>query len=183
MFKHSIAVMRMQPFTVGHKRLVDKMLEESEIVTICIGSINKKDERNPFDFHTRKKMIKNVYSKNAEVWKKLRIIGIADINDDLRWARYILNSIKDHYIENLEVEEYIEPETYYAGSNYDGRWFKEENLNIKIVDRTYQEFPYCSATMVRDLCLYQDSRWKLYIHESNWELVDKWVSWNRWERK
>ena len=183
MHKHSIAIMRLQPFTVGHKRLIDRMLEESEMVTLCIGSINKKDSKNPFTFHERKKMVKNVYVKEPKIWNKLRIIGLPDINDDLRWAKYVLDSIKDHYVENLEVKEYIEPTNYYAGSNYDGRWFKEQKLDTVIIDRTYQKFPYCSATMVRDLCLYQDSRWKLYVHETNWEIIEKWISWISWDRK
>lgn len=183
-YEHGTAVMRCEPFHIGHKRIIDKMLEECKQITFVLGSIDKRDnEKNPFTFHDRKKMIRNIYI-GTEDWKRMRVLGIPDINDDMKWAYYVLNSVKDHYVDNLEIPEetYIRPDMYYAGSAYDARWFKEEKIGTTILNRTDQNFPYVSATMIRDLCKYGDSRWKLYVPEVNHPIVQKWVDWIKWDR-
>lgn len=175
MFEHGMAVMRCQPFHKGHKRIIDQMLNECEKVTIVLGSIDKRDKRNPFPFHDRKKMVKSVY---PDEWKEQRIVvlGVPDISDDLGWATYILRSIEDHYVDNRDTEDYLEPDAYYTGSEFDARWYRDSKMEIKIVSRIDKTFPVISATIVRDLCEYGDSRWKDYIPENAHPLIDKWVA-------
>jgi len=178
MHKHGLAVMRCQPFHNGHKRIVDRMLKECEKVTIVLGSIDKKDKRNPFPFHDRKKMIKNIYNdgEDSDWFTRIVVLGVPDINNDLEWARYILKSVEDHYVDNRNVVDYVPPDAYYTGSKYDARWYIEKRMKINLVDRTDKAFPLASATMIRDLCEYGDDRWKDYTPEKNHELIDKWVT-------
>lgn len=182
MYNHGIAVMRCQPFHIGHERIVDTMLSKCDRITIVLGSTNVKDTKNPWPFHDRKKMIKNIYGETA-AWKKMQILGAPDINDDLRWPKFILDDIvKEHYVDQLEMKDYPEVDAYFAGSRFDSRWFEKEKLSVEVIERTDQEFPYVSGTMVRDMGTMQDSRWKLYIHKSNHELIQKYFDWKKWDR-
>lgn len=182
MYKHGIAVMRCQPFHIGHERIVDEMLKQCEMVTVILGSTQRKDEKNPWPFHDRKKMIKNVYKDTPE-WDKLKILGAQDINNDSRWAKFILEDIvKEYYVEELEMQDYPEVDAYFAGSKFDAQWFDGEVENIVYVDRTFQEFPFVSGTMVRDMMIMQDVRWKLFTNKVNHDLLNKHYSWCRWDR-
>lgn len=182
MYKHGITVMRCQPFHIGHERILDTMLAKCDMVTIILGSTNIKDTKNPWAFHDRKKMIKNIYGETA-AWKKMQILGAPDIHDDLRWPKFILEDIvKEHYVDQLEMKDYPEVDAYFAGSRFDSRWFEQEKLSIELIERTDQEFPYVSGTMIRDMGTMQDSRWKLYIHKTNHELVQKYFDWKKWDR-
>jgi len=174
MFKHGMAVMRCQPFHNGHKRIIDQMLHECERVTVVLGSIDKRDKRNPFPFHDRKRMIKSVFPISWQE-KRIVVLGVPDISDDLSWARYILRSVEDHYVDNRDDSNYIKPDAYYTGSQFDARWYKEEGMDITIVDRTDKSYPITSATMIRDLCEYRDDRWKTYVPKEAHSIIDKWV--------
>lgn len=183
MYKHGIAVMRCQPFHIGHERIVDAMLAKCEMATIILGSTNIKDKSNPWMFHDRKKMIKNVYGKLPE-WDKLRILGAPDINNDERWASFIIEDIvKEYYVEELEMEDYPGVDAYFGGSEFDTRYFRNSQLEINHVDRTDEAIPFVSGTMVRDMIRIQDPRWKLYVSKHNHELIEKYYSWMAWDRK
>lgn len=150
------------------------MLSECEKVTIVLGSIDKRDKRNPFPFHDRKKMIKSVYQESGEWSNKMVVLGVPDISDDLRWAEYIMRSVEDHYVDNRN-EEYIKPDAYYTGSEFDARWYRDSGMNVNIISRIDKNYPVTSATMVRDLCEYGDDRWKDYVPAPAHPLISKWV--------
>ena len=182
MYKHGLAVCRCQPFHIGHERMVDIMLKKCEIITIVLGSTNIKDSKNPWPFHDRKRMIKNIYGETPD-WKRMKILGAPDINDDLRWSRFILEDIvKEHYYHELEFYDYPLVDAYFAGSKFDSRWFEKEKLTIEVNDRNNQEHPFVSGTMVREMGIMQDARWKLYIHKNNHELFEKHFNWIKWDR-
>lgn len=169
--------MRLQPFHIGHERMVKRMCEESEHVTLIIGSIQEHGtQKNPFSYLDRKKMVQNRFT-NTEHHGKLRIFGLPDIHDDQGWPSYVLDFVKEQLPDHPGIS------AYYCGSDYDGSWFRNMKLNIEKLDRTDQEFPFVSGTMVRDMCMYGDSRWKLYIHEDNWTLVENLVSKYHFQRK
>jgi hypothetical protein len=123
-------------------------------------------------------MIKNVFG-NTPNWLRLDIFGLADINSEREWSDYVLDYLKDEY-EDTEIPA---PDAYYCGSNYDGHWFRNTKMKIEVMDRADQNQPYVSGTMVRDLCQYQDPRWKLYIREPNWHLVQNLNDRLMWSRK
>ncbi len=171
---------RFQPLTLGHVRVIDTMLYECENLIIVIGSTQEMGtERNPFNFSTRKQMIKNVYTpKPFEVvnkWEKIKVIGLCDIFNPSAWAKYVLDDI-DLKIEEGEIK-FPKPDTYYCGSYLDGHFFQNTGLNIRVIDRTDIKFPLVTSSMVRQMCRYQDKRWKEYVPEQIWEdvqyLVDK----------
>lgn len=166
-YKHGLSVMRAQPFHIGHAKMIDKMLEESERVTIVLGSIQEQGtERNPLNYTNRKKMIQNIY-RNKPEYDRLRIVGLFDINNPVEWAGYVMEFVVENF------SDLPKPDAYYAGSNYDAHWFKEVFENIEINDRTDPSFPFVTASMVRDMIKFGDPRWKNFIHPENYDLIEE----------
>ncbi len=166
-YKHGLTIMRAQPFHIGHQKMIDKMLEQCEQVTVILGSIQEQGtERNPLNYTNRKKMIQNVY-RAKEDYARLKIIGLFDINNPAEWAAYVLDFMAESF-PDLE-----RPDVYYAGSSYDAHWFKSNFENIEIVDRTAQDFPFVTGSMVRDMIKFGDVRWKNFIHPENFNLIEE----------
>ena len=44
--------------------------------------------------------------------------------------------------------------------------------NIEYVDRTSEDFPFVTGTMVRDMIKFGDKRWKDFIHPENYQLIE-----------
>ncbi len=166
-YQHGLSIMRAQPFHIGHARLIDRMLKDCAQVTIILGSIQEQGtERNPLNYTTRKKMIQNVY-RNSPDYPRLKIIGLFDINNPAEWAEYVLDFM------NESLPQLGRPDVYYAGSSYDAHWFKEAFKNIEYVDRTAEDFPFVTGTMVRDMIKFGDKRWKNFIHPENHQLIEE----------
>ena len=135
-YKHGLCVMRAQPFHIGHQKIIDKMLQECELVTIALGSIQESHtERNPFDYSTRRQMIENVY-QNSQEFRRLNICGISDINNPSKWGEHVLSCVKDYSPQN------ILPDVYYAGLEEDASLLKPCFSYTVIVDRNDKSFPY-----------------------------------------
>jgi bifunctional NMN adenylyltransferase/nudix hydrolase len=161
LYKHGITVMRAQPFHKGHARLIDVMLHECEEVTVLIGSAQESgSQKNPFNFEQRELMIENCYDLD-----NVFIIGIHDINNPKEWPHYVLERASCFCPDG-------KPDVYYGGTEYDVHWFRDILPNIRIIDRTSPDFPHISGTMVRDLILYGDERWKQYVPECNWRCIE-----------
>ena len=172
--KHGLAVARFQPFHLGHKRMVDEMIENCERITLVVGSTQEHGtEKNPFTFMERKKMIKKAYDDDPDAWYKIKVLPVQDINDNVGWAKYILDTVEEHLCETKDHEIYVEPDAYYCGSEYDYSWFRQTNLEKVIIDRTNKDLPYVSATMIRNMAMYGDDRWKWCVPECNWSVVKK----------
>ena len=168
-YKHGLAIMRAQPFHIGHERLVNQMLDECAHVTIALGSIQEKGtKRNPFDYNTRKKMIENIY-QSTKSYSRMTIIGLADINEPQKWGSFVIKFLK----ENLPDLPY--PDAYYAGAKYDSNWFNRIIENICLVDRTDKNFPLVTATMVREMLKLGDPHWKDFVAPVNHQLIEEYL--------
>lgn len=166
-YKHGLAIMRAQPFHIGHAMLINRMLADCERVTVILGSIQEQGtERNPLNYTTRKKMIQNIYRSRPE-YERLKIIGLFDINNPAEWGEYVLDFISETF------PDLPKPDVYYAGSKYDAHWFKEHFSNIELVDRTDPSFPFVTGTMIRDMIKFGDNRWKNFIHPENYHIIEE----------
>ena len=163
---HGFCVMRAQPFHIGHAKLIDAMLQNCAHVTIILGSIQEQGtKRNPFDYATRQKMLQNHYV-NTSGFERMNIVGLEDIHNSEKWSAYVLDFLGKTF-PNLP-----KPDVYYAGSDYDANWFKGAVAHIEIIDRNDLNFPYVSASMVRDMIAFGDSRWKNFVHPENQTLIE-----------
>lgn len=163
-YDQGLTVMRGQPLHIGHFRLIDKMLEECESVTIVLGSTQEfNTKKNPFPFSERKQMLRNCFTIR-NLWGRIRVIGLKDIHNEMKWPDYVLENVKE-YTKKEKVD------AYYCGTEYDGHWFEGKVPNIIMLDRT--QVPFVSGSMVREMLMYRHPDWKKYIPECNWELVEK----------
>jgi len=170
--KKGLYIGRFQPVSWGHIRVIDTALEECENLIIVIGSIQEVGtEKNPFNFSDRKKMFKRIFFDAPEKWEKIQIIGLPDIFNPNGWAKYVLNTIRFKIAEEEII--FPIPDNYYCGSYYDGYLFENSGLDIRIVDRTDIKFPPVSSSMIRQMCVYQDKRWKDYVPEQIWGIVQE----------
>jgi len=161
-----LVVMRAQPLHYGHIRLIDAALEVCEHVFIVLGSTQEHGTpRNPFSFGERKKMLKRYYFHGGIEWEDATIIGLEDIFS-LRWPSYVIEEIAKSYPD-------VKITDIFGGSQYDCDWFKDYNLTPHIIDRTAFDYPFISASMLRDMLTYRDPKWMVYIPECNWGLVAK----------
>ncbi len=165
-YKHSLIIMRAQPFHIGHARVIQQMLDDSDNVTILLGSIQEHGTKtNPINYSNRKKMILNVYKDTPDI-ERIRIIGIHDINNHVEWASFVLEFVADAEADKPAVD------AYFAGSDYDASWFKPLVSNIVIINRADQSHPFVSGTMIREMLSYGDDRWKNFIHPANHKTIE-----------
>lgn len=165
-YQHGFCIIRCQPFHIGHDRLITKMMEECEHGTVIIGSAQESGtEKNPLPYFVRKKMIQNVWKKH-EAYNRLRIVGIKDVSNAL-WSEYVLNTIAK------ELPDKPIPDVMYVGNLSEYTIFSKDIPNVEICSRTTQDFPFLSGNMVRDMIALKDERYKEFIHEENFDLINK----------
>lgn len=166
-FKNGLAVMRAQPPHIGHLKLIKRMLSECELVTLILGSVQEQGtERNPFSYIQRKQMIQAIF-KDTPQEERIKIIGLFDINNPAEWAGFVLDFLKE------SMPEREAPDVYYAGSAYDAHWFGRAFDNIQIENRVDYSFPYVSGSMVRDMIKIGDQRWKDFVPEAVWPMIEE----------
>jgi len=159
-----LLVMRGQPFHFGHIRPLDAALDICDRVFVILGSTQEHGtEKNPFTFSERKMMIRRYY-EDLGLWEKIRILGLPDIFS-LRWPAYVLESI-DKVYPDAEIAH------IFGGSEYDVSWFSEYAfMTPHVIDRTKANYPFISATMIREMLIFRDPRWMEYVPKCNWDIV------------
>ncbi len=166
-YTHGFAVIGAQPYHIGHDRLVKAMLQDCQNVTVVIGGAQASGTRdNPWPYHIRKKMIQNVY-RGTDDYGRLWIIGVNDVHNILEWPKTVLNEIARERPDIPPVD------VFYGGTNQDYEWFKPYVSNFVICDRTSQNFPFLSGSMVRDMIAWGDERWRDFVHEVNYPIISK----------
>lgn len=85
-----LIIWRFQPLHKGHSLLIEKSLVDNPATLILVGSINKTDENNPYDYELRKSMIQAEFSEDSvSLW------ALPDFPDDEQWKDFILSYIPD----------------------------------------------------------------------------------------
>lgn len=87
-YKNALFIGRFQPFHNGHLKVIKDILKESEKINIVIAGPKNKDEKNPFSFEEREKMI-NLALKSEGI-KNYKIFKVTDENNDEKWNEKIL---------------------------------------------------------------------------------------------
>lgn len=128
---------RFQPFHNGHKFLVGQMLKESDVGVVLVGSADKHDERNPYPFSLRQKMIRSTFPS-----KKLLIGGNLDLPDPYNpstpWD-VLLASCVFSLAGRL-------PTTVYAAADYTVPWIR---VNAEV--KTYARYNDTAGAEIRSL--------------------------------
>ncbi len=124
---------RFAPFHEGHKILLAKLIKEFGAVNclVLIGSTNVLNERTPFTFKSRRKMLKKHFPD-------VRILPLPDIGGDEKW----LDKLED--LEKNLGQKLV----FYGGSLEDLKILSRRFETHVLVDR-FTEGKGISATEIR----------------------------------
>ena len=143
----SLAIVRMNPMSKGHKYLIDEMLKVSERVFIGLGSSQEFGTvRNPFSPLERIKMIRNIFPDED----KVILFLVNDLGDCSRdeWTNHCLIELHN------QVGYDANPSMYFGGSEEDIYWWSNaynlKNVKIKPISLSREENEHISATEIRD---------------------------------
>lgn len=181
----ALLVMRGQPISLGHTRLMLRAAEQCSQVALCLGSTQLSGVvRHPFTAEQRMNMIWAVMG--AELMQRVRILPLQDINsldDNDDWARYVLGKI---------AKQRMPPPTdYYTGSMADAKWyfssfagpndevtedgdqitFRRGDKRLHIVDRAVSGLP--QAEEVRSLIERRDPDWKQFVPDAIHAMIEE----------
>lgn len=154
--KTALFVGRFQPFHKGHEHAIKSLLKKFDKVIIVIGSINKRNEENPFTFLQRKGMINSVLSGYKNRYK---IIGIHDTNSDENWTRTILKKSRFDVI--------------ITGNKWTRKCF--EGFGIKVMKQKLIKPKTYNATKIRKL-IRENKNWKKLVPKSVAPIIEKSLS-------
>lgn len=88
-YKTGLVIGRFQPFHRGHLYLIKEALKQAEELSIAIGSVNVRNEDNPFSYEERKKFIISSLKKHSLTDKVRSIIPINDFPSDDDWLKEV----------------------------------------------------------------------------------------------
>lgn len=102
----------------GHRHVIDTAIAESDHIKLFIGVAkdSKQDVRNPLDYLSRAKMIKELYGSNA---RYVYIFPIMDEDTDKEWNNS-LNGLLSHISKNNEITLYGSRDSFLK--TYDGKF-------------------------------------------------------------
>ncbi len=156
--KVGLVIGRFQPLHNGHVALIQKAMDDNDVVLVLVGSQNKlTDYRNPFDIETRLGLLKehfNQYDKmyfkgmddypNDEQWVEDVISRVNTINDNpTATTVYTSEKDEDFYRTNFIYNVEVSPSkglnaTDIRASVYDGKSTMYVNLPSEVVDYVEQ---------------------------------------------
>ena len=167
-YNHSFMIARFQPFHNGHKSIIDKMLNESENITIILGSAQEHGtEKNPLNVEQRQNLIETIYGKK----ENMKILSLDDIDCDIDyWYKHVLDFLKE------KVPNFGFPNAYFCGDMENGHYYNKGEFIIEVVNRENQKgYKKISATEIRAMIKKHDENWKNYIPKEIINLIEDYL--------
>lgn len=91
--KTAVMIGRLNPPHIGHIRVINKALAESETLVMFLGSANVVNEKNPFTFEERKSFLEANFSREIAS-KKLIISSLDDVGNNALWTENLWKKVK-----------------------------------------------------------------------------------------
>ena len=158
--KIAFAALRMQPFTLGHYRIITRMLRDNDMVIIGMGSVQIEGVMmHPFSPKQRTEMLRLLFGKSS----KIKIVPLHDIGakEKYQWVEYCMAQIKGKQLPT--------PTRYYAGSETDLDWFvdsvNDDGEPIELFDLQRHKTDILSGTFVRQSISTGTNEWKASVPE------------------
>lgn len=159
--KVALGVVRIEPLHNGHTRMINKMIQDYDVVIIGVGSASSPvSKKNPWTFEQRKTMLKQVYGT------RIKILPIEDIG-----AEANSNSWCDHVLNKIDQVNLPAPTDYFTGSEADSIWYRGRfGDNIHIIERTESDF--ISGTEIRKYLEMGSDKWKNFVPRVNVRYIE-----------
>lgn len=139
-----ILIGRFQPLHKGHVKAIKFSIENSNKLFIIIGSSEKShQERNPFTFEEREKMIELALSEE-KLDNKIEIVPIKDAKNHSEWILSIKDVIEDYNV-------------VFTNDELTEKLFRKNNT--KVVNVTLLDRKNLSSTEVRKR-IKSDNKWE-----------------------
>lgn len=153
--KRGIFIGRFQPFHLGHKKVIDMILEHMDEVIIGVGGAEAShSEKNPFTAGERVQMITNTFESESS---RMYVIPIVDIERNAIWTSH--------------VETLCPPfDVVYTNNSLVSRLFTEAGYDVRnheLIDRDK-----LSGTQVRSMILH-DGDWQSRVPNSVVETIEE----------
>ncbi len=172
----------------GHRQLIDTVKAEYARLVILLGvSAVKGSRRNPFDYHTREKMIKKAYPEVV-------VLPVSDHPSDKMWSTNIDNLLKSifpgetfslfgsrdsfipYYSGKLKTIELSDHGDYNATdlrNQYADKVFDSEDFRAGILYAYYNQYTKVYPTV--DVALFKNDKTELLLgkksNSSKWRLI------------
>jgi len=164
-FKLGLIIGRFHHIHTSHEKMIRIALQSCRRVMLIVGSSQiSGTERNPFNLHTRMKLIREVFE--YEIEEGLLLLAHTDDmthEDDhcKAWGDFLINKInmwRAHYGVNEEVDCFV-----YGNDEERSAWFKPEHIEKISHIVLSRQSDNLSATSVRNLLVSNDrTAWKIY---------------------
>jgi cytidyltransferase-like protein len=153
----ALVVGRFQPFHNGHYNNILTAKTLADRVLVLIGSAQESGtERNPFDYATREKLIKDVFGDEVIIRPLNDLTNENDIG--AHWGAYLLDQVKFHMGKIPEIMVYGDEDCV--------GWFGKDDLRFIRVVMSRSFIPY-SSTKDRELLLRNDEEEWLKWHNQH----------------
>lgn len=146
---------RLQPFHIGHQKLIQAAVdacEEGSITVVFIGSANKAGSiDNPFTYQERLDMVMSAFQSEVASGKLL-ILPLVDYDyDDASWEEDLHKQLRQVAAFKFGVGTYFTPNFFTCGKGDDAqlrvKWAR--GANIVVVDSMFTDSKVLSATEIR----------------------------------
>jgi len=157
--KIGLAIMRLQPLHSGHAHLLQRMLQDMEVVIIGLGSVQEYGSLlNPFTADQRKEFIQIVTNNSP----KVKVVDLTDIGpvSKQKWLSHVFGCIKEAGLPK--------PNYYYLGIQSDPGDYVGAGMQMKVVDRS--EMGIGGTDICEGLQL-NDSTWEKYVPQELVSLI------------
>jgi bifunctional NMN adenylyltransferase/nudix hydrolase len=171
----------------GHKQLIEEVMDSHNKLIIVLGISPIPGRRNPFDFHTRERMIKKEYPS-------LTILPLSDHPSDTKWSKnldillkntfpteqFLLFGSRDSFIpyyegqyETVELPEHGEYSATSIRSKYADKVFDSKDFRAGILYGLHTQYKKVYPTV--DVALFRNGKKEISLAQKEtspqWRLV------------
>ena len=161
--KYGVFLARMQPVHNAHLYMINKALQESDMVLVVLGSENKVDMiRNPYDVELRKQMLRECFDEEQNSRIKIATLPDwsteSDIENTKIWGRYFYYNVVsrigqkkfsiyysdnpatlESWFDDTEVRQYITYRIFERNAVFDGLSATNIRINLAFGNKEYIE--------------------------------------------
>ena len=169
--KYGVFLARMQPVHNAHLYMINKALQESDMVLVVLGSENKVDMiRNPYDVELRKQMLRECFDEEQNSRIKIATLPDwsteSDIENTKIWGRYFYYNVVsrigqkkfsiyysdnpatlESWFDDTEVRQYITYRIFERNAVFDGLSATNIRINLAFGNKEYIE-KYCQKSVL-----------------------------------
>lgn len=169
--KYGVFLARMQPVHNAHLYMINKALQESDMVLVVLGSENKVDMiRNPYDVELRKQMLRECFDEEQNSRIKIATLPDwsteSDIENTKIWGRYFYYNVVsrigqkkfsiyysdnpatlESWFDDTEVRQYITYRIFERNAVFDGLSATNIRINLAFGNKEYIE-KYCPKSVL-----------------------------------